>query len=53
MCREYAVPFIDVPERVFSGGALSAALSAPDVTHANGLWAEVMIKEAHEALAAA
>jgi len=52
MADEFAVTFIRVPETAFPGGALSADASAPDATHANGVWAKVMIQEAAEAMAA-
>jgi GT2 family glycosyltransferase len=44
-------PFVAVPEKAFAGGALTGEMSYPDVTHANGVWAEIMVDEATAALA--
>jgi hypothetical protein len=48
---EWGMTFVGVPDRAWSSGALPAQASAPDCTHANGYWADVMIQEANDALA--
>ena len=46
----YRVPFVPVPDRMFRDGALSIEASAPDATHANGVWAETMTRAAMSAV---
>lgn len=47
----FGAPFVAVPEKALSGGALTSDMSYPDVTHANGLWAEIMVDATTAALA--
>jgi GT2 family glycosyltransferase len=51
LAHEFGTTFVGVPDRALSGGALAAELSYRDATHANGLWAELMIQETTGALA--
>lgn len=49
---EFGAMFVAVPASAFSNGALAPRLSVEDASHANGLWAEIMVREATRALGA-
>jgi hypothetical protein len=51
VAHEFGATFVGAPDRGSTNGALAAEESIADATHANGLWAEVMVEEAQRVLA--